>query len=109
MESPSDKAAENGMAGSAKVDHYGAQYGNFATRENATEERIAVTTDSFSLTEWDTRTLGKADILAMLESAAHEVSICIQSYNPTPLSTIRESLVEFDARRRQPAQQLEPA
>lgn len=31
MESLSDKAAENGKAGGAKVDHYGAQYGNFAT------------------------------------------------------------------------------
>jgi SAM-dependent methyltransferase len=32
MDPLGDKAAEDGKAGGAKVDHYGAQYGNFATR-----------------------------------------------------------------------------
>lgn len=76
-------------------------YGIFTTRETAPKSAFTITTDSFSLTEWEANPLNKADILAMLDSATHEVSICIQSYNPTPLSTIRESLDEFHARQGQ--------
>jgi hypothetical protein len=84
-------------------------YGIFTTREMATQRPFKITTDSFSLTEWETTLLSKADIVALLESAAHEVALCVQSYNPTPLSTIREGLAEFYARHEQTPQRLETA
>jgi uncharacterized protein DUF6492 len=82
-------------------------YGTFLSRESSMQELFTITTDSYCRTYWDKEILGKADILGMLESAApHEIAICIQSFNPTPLSTIRESLKEFDARPAKMPQQL---
>ncbi|WP_315833827.1 DUF6492 family protein [Bradyrhizobium prioriisuperbiae] len=82
-------------------------YGIFTMRDIATKPPFAITTDSFSLTEWGSTLLSKADILAMLDSTTHEVAICIQSYNPTSLATIRESLNEFHARNEQSPRRLE--
>jgi hypothetical protein len=85
-------------------------YGTFITREAGMEGRFAVTTDSFCRTYWDDESLSKADILTMMDEAApQEVAICIQSFSPTLVSTIRESLQEFDARPARGAQWLKTA
>jgi hypothetical protein len=85
-------------------------FGTFLTHEPALRDRFRITTDSFCRTHWDARPLDKSDILRMLDTAEpHEIAVCIQSFNPTPLSIIREALAEFDARTRQPRHWLESA
>lgn len=83
-------------------------YGTFVSREAALRDRIDVTTDSFCRSYWDADQLSRADVLAMMENAApNEVAICIQSFGPTLLSTIRESLDAFENRADpQPRRQL---
>lgn len=85
-------------------------FGTFLTRETAMQDRYRITTDSFCRTHWDAKPLSKSDILGMLEAAEpHEIAICIQSFNPTPLATIREALDEFDARPTRTPQWLKTA
>ena len=73
-------------------------YGTFITREASLAGRFEVTTDSFCRAYWDDDALGERDIMAMLKSAApHEVALCVQSFNPTPLSTISRALRAFEA------------
>jgi hypothetical protein len=85
-------------------------FGTFALREPEMKDRFKITTDSLCRTYWDDDLLSKTDILSMLDTAApHEVAICIQSFNRTPLAVIRESLRDFDARPAQPQRQLETA
>jgi hypothetical protein len=74
-------------------------YGIFITREAALKDRFTVTLDSFCRSYWDDDALGEDNILAMLQSAPpHEVALCIQSFNQTPLTTIRRALQTYDAR-----------
>lgn len=73
-------------------------YGTFITREASLVDRYRVTTDSFCRTYWDDDALRERDIAAMLKSAApHEVALCVQSFNPTPLSVISRALRAFEA------------
>jgi len=73
-------------------------YGTFVVREASLAGRFRITTDSFCRTYWDDDSLHERDVVAMLRSAApHEVALCIQSFNPTPLSTISRALQAFEA------------
>lgn len=76
-------------------------FGTFVLHEPSLRGRVAATTQSLCRTYWDEddRPLGQPEILAMLGQAQpHEVALCIQSFNPTPLATIRASLAAFDER-----------
>lgn len=82
-------------------------YGTFVSREAALRPRVNLTTDSFCRSYWDAEQLSRDDVLAMMENAApQEVAICIQSFGPTLLSTIRESLEEFESRAHAGSRQL---
>jgi hypothetical protein len=73
-------------------------YGTFIARQAGLAGSFRITTDSFCRTYWDDDALAEDDVVAMLRSAApHEVALCIQSFNPTPLSTIARAIRGFEA------------
>ena len=74
-------------------------YGSFVANTPSARALHAPKTESFCRTYWDSDVLSEAEILAMLDSASVAQSVlCIQSFGPTSLTTIRTSLDRFYSR-----------
>lgn len=73
-------------------------YGSFVAHSAPARTRHVETPESFCRTYWDHEVLSREDILGLLDQATdNEAALCLQSFGPTPLSTIRESLVAYYA------------
>ncbi|QUS38551.1 hypothetical protein RPMA_06670 [Tardiphaga alba] len=68
-------------------------YGNFVMGTDALRDAAEITTESLSNTHWTEDVLSPEQIMAMIASASpRQVSLCIQSFNKTPVSQIRDTL-----------------
>lgn len=68
-------------------------YGCFVMGDTALRDAAQISTESFACTHWDADPLTRDAIIAMLDKAQpKQVSLCIQSFNTTPISDIRAAL-----------------
>lgn len=68
-------------------------YGCFVMSDDALRGAAQLSTESFSCTHWDADPLDRDTIIAMLATAPpRQVSLCIQSFNTTPIADIRAAL-----------------
>ena len=79
-------------------------YGNFVIGSDMFREAAQISTESFSRTHWTADVLSRDQIIGMIETASpRQVALCIQSFNATPVSDIRDSLLAYEASRSETA------
>jgi hypothetical protein len=73
-------------------------YGCFVMGDETLRNAAEITTESFACTHWDADPLSRDAIIRMLEKAPpRQVSLCIQSFNTTPIGDIRAALEAYHA------------
>lgn len=73
-------------------------YGNFVAHSAEARTHHRETPESLCRTYWDHEVLSRDDILGLIADASdNEAALCLQSFGPTPVATIRESLAAYYA------------
>jgi len=73
-------------------------YGSFVMNDAEQKARHVVTSQSFCQAHWDLSNPDRKMVLGMMrQSLPHQVALCVQSFNATPLDTMRAAIADFAA------------